>query len=128
MYSAQLYLYILVSTTCFFFKLCFFRLFVRLSVCLCVSPSLRSHFRNRYVSFYWKKWLYICYMACNILFLLWTPSCYLILKLKLYFKTILYVINISKIIKLFSLLYDCLNSIFNLSCHCLFQTWSVKIV
>ena len=28
---------------------------VRLSVC--------SHFRNRYLSFYWKKWFYIWYMA-----------------------------------------------------------------
>ena len=26
-------------------------------------PSIRSHFRNRYLSFYWKKWFYIWYMA-----------------------------------------------------------------
>ena len=26
-------------------------------------PSVRSHFRNRYFSFYWKKWFYIWYMA-----------------------------------------------------------------
>ena len=32
---------------------------VRASVC----PSVRSHFRNRYLSFYWKKWFYIWYMA-----------------------------------------------------------------
>jgi hypothetical protein len=25
--------------------------------------SIRSHFRNRYLSFYWKKWFYIWYMA-----------------------------------------------------------------
>ena len=25
--------------------------------------SVRSHFRNRYLSFYWKKWFYIWYMA-----------------------------------------------------------------
>ena len=28
-----------------------------------VRFSLRSHFRNRYLSFYWKKWFYIWYMA-----------------------------------------------------------------
>ena len=28
-----------------------------------VRPSVRSHFRNRYISFYWKKWFYIWYMA-----------------------------------------------------------------
>jgi hypothetical protein len=28
-----------------------------------VRPSIRSHFRNRYLSFYWKKWFYIWYMA-----------------------------------------------------------------
>jgi hypothetical protein len=28
-----------------------------------ISPSVRSHFRNRYLSFYWKKWFYIWYMA-----------------------------------------------------------------
>jgi hypothetical protein len=28
-----------------------------------VRPSVRSHFRNRYLSFYWKKWFYIWYMA-----------------------------------------------------------------
>jgi hypothetical protein len=32
---------------------------VRPSVC----PSIRSHFHNRYLSFYWKKWFYIWYMA-----------------------------------------------------------------
>ena len=26
-------------------------------------PSVRSHFRDRYLSFYWKKWFYIWYMA-----------------------------------------------------------------
>ena len=26
-------------------------------------PSVHSHFRNRYLSFYWKKWFYIWYMA-----------------------------------------------------------------
>ena len=26
-------------------------------------PSVRSHFRNRYLNFYWKKWFYIWYMA-----------------------------------------------------------------
>ena len=26
-------------------------------------PSVRSHFRNRYLSFYWNKWFYIWYMA-----------------------------------------------------------------
>jgi hypothetical protein len=28
-----------------------------------VRPSVRSHFRKRYLSFYWKKWFYIWYMA-----------------------------------------------------------------
>jgi hypothetical protein len=28
-----------------------------------VRLSVRSHFRNRYLSFYWKKWFYIWYMA-----------------------------------------------------------------
>jgi hypothetical protein len=28
-----------------------------------VRPSVRSHFRNRYLSFYWMKWFYIWYMA-----------------------------------------------------------------
>jgi hypothetical protein len=28
-----------------------------------VCPSVHSHFRNRYLSFYWKKWFYIWYMA-----------------------------------------------------------------
>jgi hypothetical protein len=28
-----------------------------------VRPSVRSHFRNRYLGFYWKKWFYIWYMA-----------------------------------------------------------------
>ena len=31
--------------------------------CNHLRPSVRSHFRNRYLSFYWKKWLYIWYMA-----------------------------------------------------------------
>ena len=26
-------------------------------------PSVRSHFRNRYLSFYWEKWFYIWYIA-----------------------------------------------------------------
>jgi hypothetical protein len=33
------------------------------SPCPYVRPSVRSHFRNRYLSFYWKKWFYIWYMA-----------------------------------------------------------------
>jgi hypothetical protein len=41
----------------------FVRLSVRPLVRLSVSPSVhlsvRSHFRNRYLSFYWKKWLHI---------------------------------------------------------------------
>ena len=28
-----------------------------------VRLSVHSHFRNRYLSFYWKKWFYIWYMA-----------------------------------------------------------------
>jgi hypothetical protein len=28
-----------------------------------VRPSIRSHFRYRFLSFYWKKWFYIWYMA-----------------------------------------------------------------
>ena len=32
-------------------------------VCPSVHLSIRSHFRNRYLSFYWKKWFYIWYMA-----------------------------------------------------------------
>jgi hypothetical protein len=61
------------------------------SACPLVRPSVRltvrSHFRNRYLSFYWKKWLHIYFLftvrltnervgvflarhvACNILFL-----------------------------------------------------------
>ena len=35
-------------------------------VCPSVSPSfclsVRSHFRNRYLSFYWKKWLHIYFL------------------------------------------------------------------
>ena len=33
------------------------------SPCSSVRLSVRSHFRNRYLSFYWKKWFYIWYMA-----------------------------------------------------------------
>ena len=33
------------------------------SPCPSVCLSIRSHFRNRYLSFYWKKWFYIWYMA-----------------------------------------------------------------
>ena len=37
------------------------------SPCLFVRPSVRlsvrSHFRNRYLSFYWKRWFYIWYVA-----------------------------------------------------------------
>ena len=33
------------------------------SPCPSVSLSVRPHFRNRYLSFYWKKWFYIWYMA-----------------------------------------------------------------
>jgi hypothetical protein len=32
-------------------------------VCPSVRLSIRSHFRNRYLSFYWKKWFYIWCMA-----------------------------------------------------------------
>ena len=28
-----------------------------------ITLSVRSHFRNRYICFYWKKWFYIWYMA-----------------------------------------------------------------
>ena len=39
---------------------------IRLSVCPSVCPSIhlsvRSHFRNRYISFYWKKWLHIYFL------------------------------------------------------------------
>jgi hypothetical protein len=34
-----------------------------IAITLSVCPSIRSHFRNRYLSFYWKKWLYIWNMA-----------------------------------------------------------------
>ena len=34
-----------------------------IAITLSVHPSVRSHFRNRYLSFYWKKWFYIWYMA-----------------------------------------------------------------
>ena len=30
---------------------------------IAITLSVRSHFRNRYLSFYWKKWFYIWYMA-----------------------------------------------------------------
>ena len=33
------------------------------SVSQYVHLSTRSHFRNKYLSFYWKKWFYIWYMA-----------------------------------------------------------------
>jgi hypothetical protein len=33
------------------------------SPCLSVHLSVRSHFRYRYLSFYWKKWFYIWYIA-----------------------------------------------------------------
>jgi hypothetical protein len=33
------------------------------SPCSSVRLSVRSHFRNRYLSFYWKKWFYIWYMS-----------------------------------------------------------------
>ena len=36
---------------------------ITLSVRPFVRPSVSSHFRNRYISFYWKKWFYIWYMA-----------------------------------------------------------------
>ena len=32
------------------------------SPCPSVRLSLRSHFRNRYLSFYWKKWLHIYFL------------------------------------------------------------------
>ena len=32
------------------------------SPCPYVRPSVRSHFRNRYLSFYWKKWFYIWWL------------------------------------------------------------------
>ena len=41
---------------------------VRQSVCPLVCPSICSHFRNRYLSFYWKKCFYIWYVA-----LAWWP-------------------------------------------------------
>ena len=41
------------------------------SPCPYVRPSVRSHFRNRYLSFYWKKWFYIWYMA----FAWWLVPC-----------------------------------------------------
>jgi len=31
-------------------------------VCPSVCPSVRSHFCNRYLSFYWKKWLHIYFL------------------------------------------------------------------
>ena len=34
-----------------------------LSIRQSVRLSVRSHFLNRYLSFYWKKWFYIWYMA-----------------------------------------------------------------
>jgi hypothetical protein len=30
---------------------------------IAITLSVRSHFRSRYLSFYWKKWFYIWYMA-----------------------------------------------------------------
>ena len=33
------------------------------SPCLSFRLSVRSHFRNRYLNFYWKKWFYIWYVA-----------------------------------------------------------------
>jgi hypothetical protein len=30
---------------------------------IAITLSVRSHFRNIYLSFYWKKWFYIWYMA-----------------------------------------------------------------
>ena len=30
---------------------------------IAIILSVRSHFRNRYLSFYWKKWFYIWYLA-----------------------------------------------------------------
>jgi hypothetical protein len=36
---------------------------ITLSVRPFVCPSVRSHFHNKYLSFYWKKWFYIWYMA-----------------------------------------------------------------
>jgi hypothetical protein len=41
---------------------------VRPLVCPSVRLSIRSHFCNRYLSFYWKKWFYIWYVA-----LAWWP-------------------------------------------------------
>jgi hypothetical protein len=38
-------------------------LFCNHLVCPSVRLSGRSHFRNIYLSFYWKKWFYIWYMA-----------------------------------------------------------------
>ena len=32
------------------------------SPCPSISPSIRSHFHNRYLSFYWKKWLHIYFL------------------------------------------------------------------
>ena len=41
------------------------------SPCPSVRLSVRSHFRNRYLSFYWKKWFDIWYMA----FAWWLVPC-----------------------------------------------------
>ena len=42
---------------------CFFRIFRVGAILQSPCPSVRSHFRNRYLGFYWKKWFYIWYMA-----------------------------------------------------------------
>ena len=34
-----------------------------IAITLSVRLSIRSHFRNRYLCFYWKKWFYIWYMT-----------------------------------------------------------------
>jgi hypothetical protein len=49
----------LVFSVVFCRSLLIFKSFLLQSPC----PSVRSHFRNRYLSFYWKKWFYIWYMA-----------------------------------------------------------------
>jgi hypothetical protein len=49
----------LVFSVVFCRSLLIFKSFLLQSPC----PSVRSHFRNRYLSFYWKKWFYLWYMA-----------------------------------------------------------------
>jgi hypothetical protein len=43
--------------------LCFFTIFIPPLILQSPCPSIRSHFRNWYLSFYWKKWFYIWFMS-----------------------------------------------------------------